>query len=424
MLNIQKRQTVGQPLMGVLDIGSSKICSIVAVAEQGGAPAGEPAIRILGIGHQRSRGIKAGVIVDLDAAEQAVRAAVGQSERMAGVEIERVFLAVSCGRLQSAHFTATAPIDTGVVSDRDIARARTAGRAWAERDGRSLVHMNRLGYRLDGQGPVLDPRGMAGRQLSMQLHAVTADDAPLRNLVLLVERCHLAASGLVPSGMASGLAVSTEEERRLGVVAIDIGGGSTTVSIFADGQFMWTETLPVGGNHVTYDIARQLETPLAEAERIKALYATMVAAPSDDREFISYPSAGGEDAEICQTTKSYVRQIVEPRMRLILSLVRDRISASGMGKYGGGRVVLTGGGSQIVGLAPFAADVFGLPVRAARPLPLGGVPGNVCTPAFATVLGLVRAAASPDLDVAAYREREALAAGYFGRMGQWLRESF
>jgi len=423
MLTRQRRTSGATGLIAVLDVGSSKVSSIIASAEPG-RPGEPPSIRILGVGHQRSKGIKAGVIVDLDSAETAVRAAVGQSERMAGVEIEKVFLAVSCGRLQSLHFSAHADVENRIVTDYDVARAVQAGRVYAEREGRSLVHMNRLGVRLDGQGPIREPRGMSGQRLSLQLHAVTADDAPLRNLVLMIERCHLAPAGLVPTALASGLAVATPDERRLGVTCVDIGGGSTTLGVFGDGQFLWTEVLPVGGNHVTFDLARQLETPLAEAERIKALYGTVVKAPSDDREFVSYPLAGGDEPELCQTTKSYVRQIVEPRMQLILKLIRERLDASGMARYGGGRVVLTGGGSQIVGLAPFAAEVLGVPVRVARPAPIGGVPANLCTPAFATSLGLIAAAVTPDIDVSGYREREALAAGYFGRMGQWLRESF
>lgn len=426
----QKRGAHGSGVVAVLDIGTTKICCLIAESLASAPPAAPapqmraPALRILGVGFQKSRGIKAGVIVDLEAAEMAVRAAVGQAERMAGVELDQVFLSVSCGRLHSAHFTVKVDIVDRMVTDRDVARAAAAGRGYAERDGRALVHMNRLAFRLDGVGPVRDPRGMTGRQLALQAHAVTADDAPLRNLVLLVERCHLEARGLVPAGLASTLAVTTDEERRFGVACIDIGGGTSTLSVAADGMFLYTEVLPVGGNHVTFDIARQLETPLAEAERIKALYGTVVKAPSDDREYISYPSAGGGEPDLCQTTKSYVRQIVDDRMRLMLRLVRERLEASGILTYAGGRIVMTGGGSQIVGLAPFAADAMGMPVRVARPQPVAGVPGPLLTPAFATALGLVKAALSPDLDVAAYREREALAAGYFGRMGQWLRESF
>lgn len=416
MMNRTRRTGSGSSTLAILDVGTSKICSMIA----GPGPNG---LRILGVGHQRARGIKAGVIVDLDSAEQAVRAAVSQSERMAGIEVEEVVLGVACGRLKSVHFSATAEIESGIVTDRDVAKAMSAGRAYAERDGRMVVHLGRLAMRLDGQGPVLDPRGMTGRKLSLQLHAVTVDEAPLRNLVLLVERCHLGVRGLAPVGLASGVAVLTDEERRLGVTCVDIGAGATNIAIFNDGHCLWTETLPVGGNHVTYDLARQLETPLAEAERIKALYATVVQAPSDDHEYISYPLAGGEEPELCQTTKSYVRQIVAPRMQLTLQLVRDRIAESGVAQFGGNRVVLTGGGSQIVGLSGFAADVLGMPVRVARPLPIGGVPPNLCTPAFATALGLVSAAAS-GADLVAYRERDALASGYFGRMGQWLRESF
>ncbi len=306
----------GRGIVGLLDVGTSKIVCLIAAPqarsrEAGGGPGG---LRVYGVGHQRSRGLKAGVITDLEAAEQAVRDAVSQAERMAGVELDEVFLSVSCGRLRSHNFAANADVEAGVVTDNDIARVLAGGRAYAEREGRTLVHLNRYGFRLDGSAGVREPRGMAARKLSADLHAVTADDAPLRNLMLVVERCYLSVAGIVATPYASALAATSEEERRLGVTCIDIGGGATTIAVFSEGQFLYTDAIPVGGNHITFDIARNLQTPLAEAEQIKALYGTLVGAPSDEHEAFSFPLAGEEDGALAHTTKARLTTVIRPRM--------------------------------------------------------------------------------------------------------------
>ena len=425
MLIRQKRTAGGQPYIGVLDIGTSKVCSIVAAAEPQ-ARGQAPGYRILGIGHQRSRGIKAGVIVDLDEAEQAVRAAVSQSERMAGVQIDEVLLAVCCGRLLSRHFTANAVIEGGVVTDRDVGRAEAAGRAWAEKDGGVLVHMGRLGFRLDGQGQIQEPRGLSGRQLSLQLHAVTADDAPLRNLVLLVERCHLAVGGLVPAGLASGLAVTTEEERRLGTMVVEMGAGLTSFAAFADGRLVHIDSVPIGGNHVTYDIARELVTTVQEAERIKTLYGTLVKAASNDGEVFAYPVVGDDEGAMHQASKALIREVVKPRIDGLVDLIAERMAEAGLEKLAVRRVVLTGGASQLIGLDQAWSARLGCLTRIGRPQPIGRMPTSMCSAAFATVIGLVYVGAEPKAEVSmgggseiGRRER-----GYIDRMQRWIRESF
>ncbi|MEQ1670551.1 MAG: cell division protein FtsA, partial [Hyphomicrobium sp.] len=191
----------GQHIFGILDIGTSKISAAVVVADPSRANA--LGVEVLGLGLQRSKGVKAGVLTDLDEAETAVRAAISQAERAAGVALDSVSVSVSCGRLKSTHFAANASIDSGVVTDDDMARMMDGGRAYAERDGRTLIHMNRLGFRLDGAEGTSDPTGLAARHLSAHLHAVTADEAPLRNLLLLIERCHLGCDGLVATPYAS-----------------------------------------------------------------------------------------------------------------------------------------------------------------------------------------------------------------------------
>lgn len=413
------RDNTSGDILGLLDVGTTKVCCLILARSR------STGYRLAGIGHQRSRGVKAGVVVDLDEAEQAVRAAVAQAERMAGVQLEEVVVAAACGRMRSSHFVAHAEIENGCVREDDIRRLRAAGRAYAERNGRMLLYLDRLGWRIDGAAGIRDPKGMAGQRLSADLHAITADDAPLRNLVLLIERCYLSLSRAIPSPLASALAVTSEEERRLGITCLDIGGGMTSISAFADGRFLFADTVPVGGNHMTFDIARELRTPLAEAERIKALYGTLVAAGSDEHEVISYSLAGEEEPALHHTTKARLRSILQPRMEGLLALVRERLQRSKVTSYAGERVVLTGGSSQLVGIGEFGANALGRPVRVARPQAIGGMSTSSCTPAFATVVGLATAAQvmqsgwswAPEFPSEAQN-------GYLGRMGQWLRQSF
>jgi cell division protein FtsA len=419
------RQERRPRILGLIDIGSFKVCCLV-VADSGARAQSDAAgaLRVVGVGYQRSQGVKAGVITNLDEAEAAVRAAIAQAERMAGVTLEEVLVSVSCGRLKSQNFAASCDVQGRTVTEDDIERVLAGGRTHAERDGRTLIHMNRLGFRLDGVSGMRDPVGMAARRITADLHAVTADDAPVRNLLMVVDRCYLAAAGLVPAGLASAVAVTTEEERRLGVTCLDIGGGATTLALFGDGQFLFTDTVPVGGGHITYDIARALQTPLAEAERIKALYGTLVGAPSDEHEVISYPVAGMEDGAVSQTTKARLSAVVRLRFEQLLGLVSERLEAGGVSAHAGEHIVLTGGASQLVGAAEFAANVLGRPVRVARPHGLSGLPAAMSGPAFAVVAGLAGAAALAGSERTAFREREHLAQGYLGRVGEWLRQGF
>lgn len=415
------------PVIGLLDIGTSKVaCLIVALEPRGPSIlAGmDTAFRVLGIGHQRSRGVKAGVITDLDEAETAVRAAVDQAEQMAGVTLEEIYVGVACGRLASETFAASADVDGGFVEDAHVARVLDGARAFAERDGRMLVHLNHIGYRLDGAPGGRDPRGLAAAHLTVDLHAVTADDAPVRNLMQLVERCYLRVAGLVVTPYASALAATSVEERRLGVTVIDIGGGVTSIALFAEGRFIHAETVPVGGNHLTYDIARALQAPLAEAERIKALYGTLSQAPSDAHEGFAYPLAGEQAGHMSQSTRAALGEVLRPRMASLLGLVAERLERSGMRAWAGDRVVLTGGGSQLVGAGEFAANVLGCPVRVSGPGAAASLPSGIAIPQFSTVVGLVASVAAGEGLVAAGLERDVLAQGYLRRVGQWLKDGF
>jgi cell division protein FtsA len=196
------------------------------------------------------------------------------------------------------------------------------------------------------------------------------------------------------------------------------------LAVFSEGRFVFTDTIPVGGGHLTFDIARSLQTPLAEAERIKALYGTLVGAQSDEHEVISYPVAGREDGEPAHTTKAYVSGVVRQRFQSLLGLVTERLEQGGVGAIAGDNVVVMGGGGQLVGVADYAANVLGRPVRVSRPEPVSGLPPVMCGPAFATVVGLLGAAVQAGNETLAYREREHLVQGYLGQVGRWLKQGF
>lgn len=402
--------------IGVLDVGTTKICCLIVTATD------QP--RLLGIGHQRSRGIKAGLVVDLDEAEQAIRAAVAQAERQAGITLDEVHVAIAGGHLQSSHFAATAEVASGVVGDGDIARVIAGARSFCERDGRALVHLNRIAYRLDDYAGIDDPRGMAGRILAGDMHAITADDGPVRNLGLLIERCFLRPVRFTPAGIASARAVATPEELRTGVTVIDMGAGTTSIAVIADGHDVFAGALPMGGDHLTFDIANALGTPLAEAERIKVLYGTMVEASSDERDIVSYPRAHDTEMELYQTSRAQIRNLIQPRVESLLSQAMEKLVASGLEAYGGGRIVLTGGAAQLVGLPMFAGRLLSSSVRIAAPRPLAGMSPSSCTPAFATAIGLVAASINPATLAPIEPRLAASNAGYLGRVGQWLREAF
>ena len=412
------RQT--PPILGLLDIGTSKtVCFMVAAPRRGR----EALIDVLGVGQQPSRGLKAGVVVDLDAAEQCVRAAVTEAERAAGCELRQVLLAVASGRLKSTTFAAEAKIEGRAVAEADLARLMSAGRSYVERDGRALLHLNAIGYRLDGAQGVADPRGLAAKVVSVDLHAVTADDAPLRNLVHVAERAYLSVTGLVPAPYASALAVTTAEERKAGVIVLDYGAGTTALAVFVDGHLLASEVIPVGGHHISFDIARAVGTSLREAERIKALCGTVPAGADDAQTPVSFALADEEGSSSAQAATRKVREIVGSRVKGLHGQIAERLERAGITPGASERVVVTGGAGQLPGLSTFVAEFFGKPVRAGHPQAAYGWPAGAASPAYSTVLGLAQVAFDPAAGVRR-SERHFRGGGYFRSVGRWLQASF
>lgn len=427
MANKQWHKASPVRTIGAVDIGSSKtVCLIAAFGPWSGGKAGQQdQLRIVGVAQQRSHGVTAGVITDLDKAEQVTRATIAEAEAMAGVTLDDIIVSVSGGQLVSRNFRATTDVAEGLIDDDALDRLHRAGRTYAKKDGRSVVHLNNHGYRIDGADHVVDPRGMAAKRLTVDWHAVTADDAPIQNLLLMIERAYLSASHMYVAPYASGLATTTDEERQLGVTCIDFGGGTTTLSVFTDGKFMFTDSIPVGANHITFDIARALQTPLAEAERIKALYGSVIRAQSDQHESFSYALVGEDDGDVNQTTKAHLSDIIRHRFFDLANRLSERLQEAGIEPYAGDQIIITGGGSQLVGAGALVSQVFNRRVRVAGPTAVSGLPHVMTMPAFATAVGLLQARSNelasgirPD------RKIRNQSGTYMNRLGTWLKQGF
>jgi cell division protein FtsA len=415
-------------IVGLLDVGSAKVCCAVVAhdpnARLPGTAHGLP-LRVLGFSHSRSAGVKAGAIFDLDDAEASIRTAIAKAERMADLTLSKVILSVACGRIGSQSLTARADIASASIAPGDRCRVMAAGHSYVAREGRIPLHMGLLGWVIDGSPCACDPVGMTGRLLEADLHAVTSDEAAVRNLVLAVERADVRVAAVVPGPLASALSAATPDERRLGVTVIDVGAGTTTIARFAEGYFLEAFALPMGGGHITYDIARGLSAPPAEAERIKTLYGSVYGGPSDEVEAISYTAADVEQGAL-QMSKACLSQIVRRRADQLLGLIAERLGESRFGAYAGARIVVTGGASQLLGFAELMSHVLQAPVRVGKPAALTGYAAGVSSPAHACTLGLGEALFVPGATHDIHRELGFAhsSEGYLHRVGRWFRDSF
>ena len=419
-------------LVAALDIGSSKIACLIARLRphppQQSFTRRSHAIEVIGFGHAAARGTKAGGVVNLDEAEESIRQTVDAAERTAKVEIESVVLAVASGRLASELFAAEIDMAGSAVSEGDIARVLAAGSRHSLRQGRAVLHSLPVGYSIDGGNGIRDPRGMLGSRFGVDMHVATTDITAARNLMLAVERCHLAVEAMVASPYVAGLSVLADDEADLGAAVVDMGAGTTTMAVFHGGKFVHAEGFALGGLHVTMDIARGLNAALADAERIKTLYGSVLLGGSDERDMITVPPINAEEREQAQfVSRATLVEIIKPRVEEILEMVRDRLAASSFAAEPRGRVILTGGASQLTGLPELAARILGRPVRIGRPLGIAGLPDAAKGAAFAAAAGLLvypQAAHLEHLEARGARYLMTGTGGYFARVGQWLRESF
>lgn len=420
-------------IVTVLDVGSNKVCCIIGRLQPRQdsrlLPGRTHQIQVLGIGHQKSQGVKSGVIVDLDRAEQAVRLAVDAAERMAGLTVESLMVNLSAGRIRSETFSAQIRLGGHEADEADIRQVLSAGAKQALRAERQVVHSLPTGFSLDAEKGIRDPRGMVGETLGVDMHVVTGDAAPLRNLELCINRAHLSVERMVATPYASGLSALVEDESEMGAACIDFGGGTTTISVFANGKFLHADAIPVGGGHVTGDLARGLSTRAEHAERLKVMHGSALPGSGDDRDVVTIqPIAGDDPDQQTQIPRSVMNRIIRARIEETLEMVRDRLNQSGFAGVVGKRVVLTGGASQLTGLPEAARRILGRNVRIGRPLGVSGLPEAAKGPAFATAVGLMiypQVAGFESLHAGRpLRARATGTGGRLHRVGQWLRDSF
>jgi len=429
MKPISPRRTA---LVAALDVGSSKVACLIARLRphppQQVLTRRSHAIEVVGYGHAAARGTKAGGVVNLAEAENAIRQAVDSAERMAGAEIESVVLSISAGRLSSTLFAAEIDVAGSAVSAADIARVLAAGNRQSLRQGRAVLHSLPVSYSIDGANGIRDPRGMLGARFGVDLHVATSDIAAARNLILAVERCHLSVEAMVASPYVSGLSVLADEEADLGAAVVDMGAGTTTIAVFLGGRFVHCEGFALGGLNVTMDVARGLNTGVADAERIKTLYGSVLTGGSDEGDMIAVPPINEDEREQPQfVSRAALVRIVKPRVEEILEMTRDRLAACLFAGEPRGHVILTGGASQLAGLPDLAGRILDRPVRLGRPLGIAGLPDAGKGAAFAAAAGLLVYPQAAHLEHFEARGQRYLmngTGGYLARVGQWLRESF
>ena len=418
-------------LVASLDIGTSKIACMIArlrPCPSNGALRGRShTVELIGYSQIQSRGVKSGAVVDLAECEQVVRQAVSLAERMAKVRVESVLLSATGGRLQGQLIEAAADIHGGAVTAADVSRVTSAGMRHATGEGRTVMHALPVGYTLDGAKGIRDPRGMMARQFGVDMNVVTADATVARNLMLVVERCHLNVEAMAASPYMAGLSVLTDDEADLGAAVIEMGAGTTTIAVYSAGRFVHASGFAVGGHHITMDIARGLSACIADAERIKTLYGTVLTGGSDARELMSVPAAGDERDVPQIVSRATIGNIVRQRAEEIFEMVRDRLADSPFAAEPKARVVLSGGASQLTGIAELATQILGRPVRVGRPLGFGRLPSEAKTASFAVPTGLLVYPQYAQLEHVEPRHTLQLRTGtdgYFGKVGRWLREGF
>lgn len=376
-------------LIAALDIGSTKVCAAIARVES------DHNLRLLGLGQQISKGLKSGIIVDMEALEISILNAVHSAEEMASETIHHVIVSCSNGMLSEIGDVNVTLSGREVLED-DLKRLFILAQNNLKiHQARSLqplelIHAFPTGYTVDGNRNIRDPRGMFAHQLGVTLHIITLPLTTYKNLVQGVARCHLELSHVVSEPYASALSTLVEDEMDLGVVLVNMGGGTTTYSVFSDGQCVSLGIIPFGGEHITSDVAQGLSTPLSQAERLKTLYGGALLTASDEKETILVPQIGDEGStQGMQVTKASLNQIICPRVEEIFEHLKAKLDALSLYKGATRRVVLTGGASQMFGLKELAAHVLGRSVRLGRPLHIRGLSESFSNPSFSTVLGLL-----------------------------------
>jgi cell division protein FtsA len=364
-----------------LDIGTTKICAIVGNLTEDG-------LDIVGIGTSPSRGLRKGVVINIESTVESIRKALREAELMAGCEIRSVFAGIAGGHIKGFNSQGVIAIKNREVTSEDVTRVIDAAKALAIPMDREVIHVLPQEFIIDDQDGIKEPLGMSGVRLEAKVHIVTGAVASAQNIVKSCNRAGVNVSDIVLEQLASSDAVLSADEKELGVALIDIGGGTTDIAIFVDGAIKYTSVLSLGGNHLTNDIAVGLRTPMAEAEKIKKQYGCCMTSMIGKDETIEVPSVGGREPRIL--SRQLLAEILEPRVEEIFTLVNREIIRSGYEDVIASGMVITGGTTILPGMPEMAEQIFSLPVRRGVPQGIGGLVDVVNSPIYATGVGLVK----------------------------------
>jgi len=384
----------GERTVAVLDIGTSKVAALIARLSADGLP------QVIGTGQKPCAGLKRGLVTSFEKAEAAIRSAMDQAERAANVQVAFVHASISAGGLQSSVATTEIDIAGASITPADMDTLRIAGREAIRPGNRTVVHAQPALYALDGQAGVESPIGFHADRLGMDVHVVTADTPPLKNLDRAIKNAHLGLRTLVASPLAASLAVLDKEERDLGVALIEIGAGVTTVAVHKFGMLVGVATISMGAGDITADIASTFATRLADAERLKVLEGSAIAVSKDNSDIIEVPSISDEGmGEPARVPRAQIIAVIRQRLDMIFSAVEQQFAILGFTGPRARQVVLTGGGAELRSIAEYAQGLLGRNVRVGRPLGLTGLPPAQSGPAFATLAGLVLFAGAEEPDI-------------------------
>ena len=430
-----RKQAMDRGVIAILDLGTSKIACLVlrfdgieprGGVEQIGALAGQSRFRVIGAATTRSRGVRFGEIHGMNEAERAIRTAVQAAQKMAQVRVDHVIACFSGADPRSYGLEGTVEVEDSAVSENDIARVLAACDMPDIGVGREVLHAQPVNFALDHRSGMGDPRGQLGHRLACDMHLLTVRESVVQNLVHCVKRCDLELAGIASSAYAAGISALVEDEQELGAACIDLGGGTTGLSVFIKKHMIYADSVRMGGEHVSSDISKGLQVSLSTAERIKTLYGGVVATGMDDREMIDLGGDSGDyERDSRKVSRAELIGIMRPRVEEILEEVRARLDAAGFEHLPSQQIVLTGGGSQIPGLDGLASRILGNQVRLGRPLRVQGLPQSTTGPGFSAAVGLCLFAAHPqdewwDFDI----PTERYPARSLKRAVRWFKENW
>jgi cell division protein FtsA len=406
------------PYIVGLDVGTTKVCAVV------GEPGDNDAPEIIGVGLAESRGQRRGSVVDVEATVASIKAAIEEAELMAGTSVDRAYVGIAGAHIRGFNSRGAVTVNGRArqITEDDIRRVIDAARSLDLPPDREILHLLPREFTVDEQGDVVDPLGMSGSRLEVDVHLVVGALSSIQTLVTCVNRAGIEAHAVVLEPLASNEAVLTDDERELGAALVDIGGGTTDVVCLVDGSVCHTAVLPIGGDHFTNDIAVGLSTPLADAEALKFRYGCVEPGLIDPDQAIETPGIGGRGPRLLP--RGRFCEILQPRAIEVLDMVTDELSRAGFLDQLNAGIVFTGGGSLIEGLAELAERRFGLPVRLGQPTGVEGLVDVVSSPIYSTAVGLVLYG-HHNRDMDSYFGH---GGGVFGRLtgqvGRWFGELF